>query len=133
MKRLLFRLLFAGLAAATAAAGAASLQAHHPFSATYVPDRQITIDGTVVELAYRNPHAFIHLSALDRDGRTRRWAIEWGHPGTERRLGVPTDVLKIGDRLVVTGSPARDPGAFRILGRTIVRSSDGWRWAGQAL
>ena len=127
------RLLLAGfVTAAVAAAGAASLLAHHPVSTTYVTDRQMTIDGIIVELAYRNPHAFIHVSAPDRDGQARRWAVEWGHPGTDRRLGVPTDVLKLGDRLVVSGSPARDPGAFRILGRTIVRSSDGWRWAGQA-
>lgn len=125
------RLLLAGLVTAVVAAAAASVLAHHPFSATYVTDRQITIDGIVVELAYRNPHAFIHVAASDPDGQPRRWAVEWGHPGTERRLGVPTDVLKLGDRLVVTGSPARDPGAFRILGRTIVRASDGWRWAGQ--
>ena len=124
------RLLFV---AAVVAGATASPLAHHPFSATYATDRQITIDGVVVELAYRNPHAFIHVSAPDRDGQMRRWAVEWGHPGTDRRQGVPTDVLKLGDRLVVTGSPARDPGAFRILGRTIVRSSDGWRWAGQAL
>ena len=38
---------------------------------------------------------------------------------------VPTNVLRIGDRLIVSGSPGRDPGAFRILGRTIA-SSLGW-------
>ena len=120
------------LALAAAVAGAASLLAHHPVSATYETDRQITIDGVIVELAYRNPHAFIHVSAPDRNGQPRRWAVEWGRPGAERRLGVPTNVLSVGDRLVVTGSPSRDPGAFRLLGRSIVRSSDGWRWAGQA-
>ncbi len=120
------------LALAAALAGAASLLAHHPVSATYATDRQITIDGVIVELAYRNPHSFIHVSAPDHDGQARRWAVEWGRPGAERRLGVPTDVLRVGDRLVVTGLPARDPGAFRLLGRSIVRSSDGWRWAVQA-
>ena len=124
--------LLAGIVAATLAWGVASLRAHHPFSSTYVTERQITIEGPVVELAYRNPHAFLYVTAPDRDGQTRRWAIEWGTPGTGQRLGVPTEVLKLGDRLVVTGSPARDPGTFRLLGRTIVRPSDGWRWTGQA-
>ena len=125
------RLLLAAIVAVAFGAGAASLMAHHPFSATYVTEQQITIDGLVVELVYRNPHAFIHVAAPDRGGQLRRWAVEWGNPGTDRRLGVPTQVLKLGDRLVVSGSPARDPGAFRILGRLLVRPSDGWRWTGQ--
>ena len=120
------------LALAAAVAGAASLLAHHPISATYEtgsPNHDRRRDRRA---GYRNPHAFIHVSAPDRNGQPRRWAVEWGRPGAERRLGVPTDVLSVGDRLVVTGSPSRDPGAFRLLGRSIVRSSDGWRWAGQA-
>ncbi len=109
---------------------AASPLAHHPYSATYLTDQQVTIDGRIVELVYRNPHAFIHVSAPDRDGQSRHWAVEWGRPGATGRAGIPTHVLQLGDRLVVSGSPARDPAAFRILGRTIVRPADGWRWAG---
>ena len=100
------RALLPGIVAIAFAASAASLWAHHPVSSAYVTEQQITIDGLVVELVFRNPHAFIHVAAPDRDGQPRRWAIEWGYSGTDRRLGVPTQVLRLGDRLVVSGSPA---------------------------
>ena len=113
------------------AAGGGSLLAHHPYSANYVTDRQLTIDGAIVEVVYRHPHSSIQLAAPDLDGRPRQWLVEWGSPSANRRT-VPTNVLRIGDRLIVSGNPGRDPGAFRILGRTIVRPSDGWRWTGEA-
>jgi hypothetical protein len=115
---------------ATIAAGSGPLMAHHPYSATYVTDRQTTIDGPLVEVVYRHPHSSIQLTAPDDAGRPRQWIVEWGSP-SDKRHPIPTNVLRIGDRLVVSGSPGRDPGAFRIRGRTIVRPADGWAWTSE--
>ncbi len=111
-------------------AGAAPT-AHHAVAATYRVDERITIEGEVVELGYRNPHSYLHINVIDGRQRVRRWAVIWGSRDSTRGAGVPT-VLRVGDRVVVTGSPGRDPGTFQILMTAIVRSSDGWQWGGTA-
>jgi hypothetical protein len=40
------------------------------------------------------------------------------------------DTLKPGDRLIVTGSPSRDPSAYRMHLKRIERPADGWTWIG---
>jgi hypothetical protein len=111
---------------ATLAGGVA--WAHHPFSATYLFDEEVTIEGDVVALIRRNPHSFLHVQARDKGNSVRQWAVEWA--GSQRDPGSDViEVVMVGDHVVVTGSPGRDPGAFRILLREIVRPKDGWRWA----
>lgn len=119
---------FAATIAAALLGGLTVLSAHHSASARFVPDRQITIEGDLVEIVYRNPHSYLHVAPPD-GGRSHVWAVEWGGLDRGVRPGVPTRVLKIGDRVTVTGSPGRDPGAFLLRLQTIVRPSDGWRWS----
>ena len=110
--------------------GLADVSAHHPFSATYLYDERVSIEGEVVALIYRSPHPYVHVMAPDRDNRMRRWAIEWAGSQNGSRREMPVGFLMAGDHVIVTGSPGRDPGTFRILMRSIVRPSDGWRWSG---
>ena len=51
-------------------------QAHHSFPATYFVDQKVTIEGTVVQFLFRNPHSFVHVLAPDKDGTMQRWAVE---------------------------------------------------------
>jgi hypothetical protein len=107
--------------------GLADLSAHHPFSATYLYDERATIEGDVVALVHRMPHPYVHVTAPDGGHHVRRWAVEWGQAGASGRAAL-IDQLRVGDHVVVTGNPARDPGEFRLLMRSIVRPRDGWRW-----
>jgi hypothetical protein len=69
----------------------------------------------------------VHVRAPDESTSVRQWAVEWA--GRERDPeSALMNVLMVGDHVVVTGSPGRDPGTFRILLREIVRPKDGWRW-----
>jgi hypothetical protein len=112
--------------------GLAEVSAHHPFSATYSFDEQVTIEGKVVALIVRNPHSFVHVETRDRDDHVRQWAVEWvGRPSADG-AAVSFDALMVGDYLVVTGRPGRDPSTFRLLPQMIVRPRDGWRWADTA-
>ena len=57
-------------------------------------------------------------------GRAERWGVECGN-----RTGEPLPAaLKPGDRIVVTGAPAREPGARRVALRDLLRPSDGFSW-----
>lgn len=105
-------------------------QAHHSFPATYIVDQTVTIEGTVVQMMLRNPHSFVQVMVRDKDGKTITWAIEWGAGGDLTGKGVGANTLKPGDKVRVTGNPARDPAAHRLRMNSIVRPSDGWKWSG---
>lgn len=99
----------------------ASLSAHHSFYTTYREDEQITLQGTLDRVVYRSPHSYVYLQVSERDNQLRLWVVECGSPDQMRRLHLTIDTLKPGDRLIVTGSPGRDPGDRRLRLRTIAR------------
>ncbi len=103
-------------------------QAHHSFPATYVVDQTITIQGTVTQFLYRNPHSFVHVVAPDKSGNMVEWSVEWG--GADSLAGISHTTLRPGDRVVVIGNPARDADSHRVRMRAIQRPSDGWKWSG---
>src|SRR2546430_6773458 len=91
-----------------------SLAAHHAITSIYRVDEQLTIDGVVVSLVYRNPHSYLQVMAPDRMNHMRLWAVECGNQQLLRR-NVLEAALKPGDRVVVTGTPGRDEGQWRRL------------------
>jgi hypothetical protein len=99
--------------ALAAVAGAAPASGHHAFAASYLEDQTVSIEGELVELDYRNPHAWVHIAARDNNSRVQRVSAEWSNPGRLKQQGIDKDTLKPGDRLVVTGSPSRNPSSGR--------------------
>jgi hypothetical protein len=59
----------------------------------------------------------------------RRYSADWSNPNRLSRDGISHDTLKVGDRVVITGSPGRTPGENRIHLKQIERPADGWRWS----
>jgi hypothetical protein len=106
------------------------VQAHHSFPATYFVDKQMTIEGTVVQFLFRNPHSFIHVMAPDKAGKMQRWAIEWGAGGALTNDNVTRETLKPGDKVVVIGNPGRNVADHRMRMNSITRPKDGWKWSG---
>ncbi len=117
MRRRLFVVAIAGLLLVVGG----SLSAHHSFYATYREDEQITLQGTLDRVVYRNPHSYVYVLVSDGDNQVRLWAIECGSPDQMRRQRLITDTLKPGDPVIVTGNPGRDPADRRMRLRTIVR------------
>lgn len=100
------------------------LSAHHSFYATYLEDEQITLQGTLDRVVYRSPHSYVYLQVSERGNQVRLWVVECGSPDQMRRQRLTIDTLKPGDRLIVTGSPGRDPGDRRLRLRTIARAAE---------
>jgi hypothetical protein len=115
---------------AGAVAAGAPLFAHHSFAAYYFEEQSVTITGDVVEFDYRSPHAWLHVAAPDPSGQMRRYAAEWANPNRLGQQGVTRDTLRPGDRVVVTGSPGRNAGEYKLHLKGIQRPADGWRWRG---
>lgn len=121
--------LFVLLVAVTLASGGAA-HAHHSFAATYFVDREITVEGTLTQFLFRNPHSFVKIQAPDDKGVMQIWSIEWGGGAQLDREHVTRDTLKPGDHVIASGNPGRDPTEHRIRLHKIVRPADGWKWEG---
>jgi hypothetical protein len=104
--------------------------AHHSFAATYIVDQTATIEGTMQEFLYRNPHSFVKVEVTDDRGQVQTWSLEWGGAAQLSQDHVSKDQLRIGDHVIVTGNPARDPSEHRLRIKSISRPSDGWKWQG---
>src|SRR5207249_7629248 len=79
--------------------------ARHSFAATYREKDSVTIEGELVQLDFRNPHSFVHVDVKQKDGKTVRYAIEWGGVGQLGQEGVTRDTFKVGDHVIISGAP----------------------------
>jgi hypothetical protein len=109
--------------------------AHHSFAGTYMESQIVTLEGTVAEFNIRNPHSFISIEVTDKDGKTSRWGGEWGGVTQLSQGGVNRFTLKIGDKIIVDGAPARDSSDRKVLVRKVVRpataTSPEFTWQGR--
>jgi hypothetical protein len=88
---------------------AAPVAAHHSFAAEYDQTKPLRVEGTVVRLDWRNPHAIISVVSVNAAGEKTTWTFEMGAPRVlTNRLGWSPDSVKLGDRVIVEGFLARN-------------------------
>jgi len=118
------RRTLAGLVTVGALAlGAASLDAHHSFTAEFDNNKLITLRGTLTKVQFTNPHGWLYLNVKGSDGKVLNWAVETGAPIQLIRRGGDKKSLAVGTEIVVDGWLARD-GSRTVNGRT-VKFADG--------
>src|SRR5262245_38149530 len=84
-----------------------SASAHHSFAPHFDASKKVNISGTVKEYEARNPHSYLHINAVDENGRTREYVCE-SHGSTQlSRIGITPQLFKAGTKLRVTGSLSR--------------------------
>lgn len=82
--------------------------AHHSF-AVYDLDHQISFEGVVATLKFRNPHIALTLTRTLPNGATENVNFVEGMPANMAlRLGLSPDLIKPGTRLTAIGSPRKD-------------------------
>lgn len=81
--------------------------AHHSFAA-FDTKKEVWISGTVVEVQYTNPHAWVFLDIADSEGKTETWAIEAGGPNILMRMGWKKNTIRAGDQIKALINPMRD-------------------------
>jgi hypothetical protein len=87
--------------------GSAPLAAHHSFAPHFDSSKPVSIAGTITQYEARNPHSYVHIDAVDENGRTREYVCE-SHGVTQlSRNGITPQVLKVGTRIRITGSQSR--------------------------
>jgi hypothetical protein len=108
-------------------------QAHHSF-AMFDSSKKITVNGTVKQFQWTNPHAYIQVLAKDASGREVEWSMEMGAPMYLYARGWRPSSLKAGMPVNVTINPLRNgrPGGVvvevttadgRAIGRALERRS----------
>ena len=107
---------------------AGTLYAHHSFTATYDTSKTVTVEGKITQFLLRNPHSFLHIAVIGKDGKEEAWNVEWAAAGQLGGASVTRDSLKVGDPVVITGNPARDAADQRLRMVTVKRTSDGFNW-----
>ena len=96
------------LAAIVTAAIAAPAFAHHSF-AMFDAQKTITLQGTVKELEWTNPHAWLRIMVDDaKVGRPVLWAFEMSSPGRLVTMGMKANSVHSGDKVSVTFHPMKD-------------------------
>lgn len=95
------------LAIAPLMLAAAQLAAHHSVLG-FDGQQGTTITGRVEQVLMANPHTIIVVRADNEPGAGERWIVESEGAAVLRRLGWEAGAIEIGDRVTVTGAPARD-------------------------
>ena len=97
----------AGAALAVAAAGGAAW-AHHALAAEFDGKSPVLLRGKVTRVEWINPHAWVHIAAVQPNGTTTAWMVEGGTPNTLLRSGIDRNSLKPGTEIIVRGYQSKD-------------------------
>jgi hypothetical protein len=95
----------AGAVAAALAAGPAL--AHHSFS-LFNEQKTLTLEGTVKEFQWTNPHAWVQVVVKNSIGKEEEWSIEGASANAMARQGWSSKALKPGDHITVVIHPLKD-------------------------
>jgi hypothetical protein len=101
--------------------------AHHSISGVYDGNRQITVEGRVVEFQFINPHPFL-IVATDFDAKLpQTWRLEMDNRYELAEIGITAATFMPGDRVIATGSAARAEAQSLYLMK-LDRPADGLRY-----
>ena len=80
--------------------------AHHGL-ANFNLNVDITVRGTITNLAMVNPHSWVYIDATNEDGTVSNWKCELRGGTVLRRSGWSEDLFETGSTVNITGSPDR--------------------------
>ena len=113
----------AGLALAAVAVVASAASAHHSLTVEFDITRTVTLSGSITEMKWTNPHAWLYIDVKDEKGQVQNWAVEFASPNSLYRRGWRQTDLPPRSLITVTGYPSRD--SSRTISSTDVKLPDG--------
>jgi len=83
------------------------VEAHH--SAVMFDDqKEVTLQGTVREFQYTNPHSWLLVDVIAKDGKVTTWGFEAEGPSSLTRAGIRLKDFTPGTAITITGHPMKD-------------------------
>ena len=96
---------------------AAVLPAHgHHSQGIYDISRSVTLEGTIQQVRWIFPHAWIYMDVEDEGGETNIWVLEGASPPSIEEAGVSREDVRPGDRVSVRCHPLKDGSEGCVLG-----------------
>jgi hypothetical protein len=94
--------------------------AHHA-PAIFDQTKTITVDGTVTQFVWANPHSWIHMDVVADNGEVQDWVIEMNPPTYLIKEGWKSTTLKAGDHISVVANPLRtgEPSSGKFIAVTL--------------
>jgi uncharacterized protein YdeI (BOF family) len=111
--------------AVMALAAAAAAYAHHSFAAEFLEDQTRTIEGTVTEVWFKNPHVRYYIDITNDDDEPESWDVRGSSPTILVRRGWTPKTIQEGDRIKVHGHLGRD--GRKLMSWIYVELEDGTR------
>lgn len=96
--------------------------AHHSVAVNFDQTSEITVEGQLTEVAWRNPHSHLRLESTAEGGA--EWLVELGAINTMRRSGFQLDRFVAGELISITGWPGHRERTLYFLEATL---ADGTR------
>jgi len=100
-----------GLIFAAAALAAAPVAAHHG-AGVFEPEKKVTVEGTVTDFQFVNPHVLVYMTVKGDGGKDVQWGGELTSPNRlardARTVKWHKEIIKPGDTITMTGHPARN-------------------------
>lgn len=93
---------------------AAPLQGHHS-DAGLDMESVVTLEGTITEYSWRNPHIYFMVETTDGRGERIEWTVQTSPTFSAARRGWTRESLLVGDRVTVEAHPARDGRPYGLL------------------
>jgi hypothetical protein len=94
------------LAALLAMSGSVAM-AHHGSRISYDMGHMVTMEGTITEFDYTNPHVYLLYDVTDDKGSVTHWAAETDPPSRMVHYGWNKNFLKPGDKITITVWPSK--------------------------
>jgi hypothetical protein len=95
------------IATLTCGVGAAPVFAHHSFG-MYDMTASSEVNGTINRVEWSNPHCWLFVDVLSKDGAQVIYGFEMSSVGEMVRRGWTRNIVKPGDKVKVTFHPFRD-------------------------
>jgi len=103
---------------------AATVSAHHSFSAEFDGTKKIVLEGTLTKVDWVNPHIILHVDVKDSGGKITNWSVETGPTVALHRYGARRAMFVEGQTITIDAYPCKD-GTKALAGLRHVKFQDG--------
>jgi hypothetical protein len=69
--------------------------------------KTVSIQGTIKNFEWVNPHCWIWINVVNAAGATEVWGLETGGTSMLRRMGIPRTTFNPGDKVTMTLHPLK--------------------------
>jgi len=100
------------------------LFAHHG-AASFDSGKMVTVNGSVTEYVWSNPHVLVKVDAKNDSGNVVHWVLEAWNPVTQASRGWSKNTFKAGDDVSMEIAPAKNNQPVgEIRGRIVINGKE---------